>query len=1304
MRGLRRGLASVALAGGLLAALLTGTAVAQTAAATGEVVGTITDPSGAVIPGATVTLINTGTNARRTANTNGKGGYTFPAVAPGIYSMTVAAKGFQTSAIAALQVSVAQSSLANVKMKLGSASQTVEVTAGGAAQLQTTNATIGNTVGSQALIRLPTLQHDASELLNLQPGTATNGSNETRVAGANDDQNTISVDGIDVTGGVIAGAGSNTTMVPIPVDSVQEFRVGVTNNGASMDTGSGGQVTLTGRTGTNQIHGAVYAYYQNNKMNANSWNDNHTPSPGPNGTKLPFTPRPPLQDKRFGARIGGPIQHNKTFYFADYEGRRFAQVFDTTSLVPSPALLQGILRFPDASGNIISYPLATSTACGAGGNQACDPRGLGESPTVAAMNKLFPAGNNPAQGDGLNLIGYDSTVKAPLTSDYWVGRLDHSFNSKWAFQGSYVYSREIFDAAGNSAVSPQYSIVGGNVTPIKPAPQRGTLISGSLTGTITPNLLNTFRFGWVRNDTLGAGMTPTQIAQQEKLPGTDTSAGWIAYQPQSSYLGFRNPIDDSTGNARFQATNVKKVQYLDDVNWMKGSHTIQAGFHIDHLPTVHTRSDKVVGSITSLAALTDTASFLRIPAADEPQRCSASVSSNCLPSSFAGAWNALYASTLGLIDNVGVLGVRNAALQPLPFGTNLTSHSTMDSYDFYVQDVWRLSPSLTATYGLAYGWQTPPVDSKDLQTLLIDNSTGKALGAREYMDNKLAAAQTGEFYNPELAYLPIAQAGGRKVVSTDWGNWAPRIGIAWNPDITNGFLGTLFGGKKTVLRGGFGVVYDRSNMVQEVEIPMLGVGFADTVTVPTPACNTTGTGGTGCNSASTNPALADFRIGVDGTLPVPVLKPSASPVVPAAPYAELLSFQLDPNNKIGKGYNADISVQRQLPAGMMLQLGWVGHYGRLLPEAINFNNSPYMFKDKASGQTFAQAYDAVANSLRSGSTPGEQPFFNNMLPGMKSGSAPISGTDFLAASDPGDFIRGNVSNLFNLIDGARARQGLPSFDNRQVLVLFMRTHQGYSNYNGMIVTLRKETQNGLSLGINYTWAHALDDGVSNQDSAGFFPNSYYPTINYGASRFDVRQSLNATTVWNLPLGTGHAISFQGRRANGFINNWYVSAIVTAQAGFPVEVSQGSQVYGGGAILSGTTYAVPTVGVSSLGAGLHSGVGGGTGLNLFADPQAAIKDFAPVQLAAGGVSGTANPMTGLPFVNLDMSIGKTTQITEGTALALSVDFFNALNNVNFETPGLSLFSPRNFGAITNQFVPANRTAGSRWIELGARFTF
>lgn len=1284
---------------------LSGAAAAQTAA-TGAVVGTVTDPSGAVVPGAMVTLTNTGTNATRGVRANSQGGYAFPDVIPGVYTLTVTAKGFRVATITNVAVTVNKSSLANVKLTVGAASQTVEAIAGAAAQLQTVNATVGDTVGATALIRLPTLQHDASELLDLQPAASADNTNEVRVAGAVDDQNTITLDGIDISGNVIAGAGQNVTAIPIPVDSVQEFRVGVSNYGASMNRSSGGEITLVGRRGTNQFHGALYGYYQNNKLNANTWDDNHTPVRLANGTLLPSTPRPPLQDKRFGARVGGPIAKNQTFYFVDYEGRRFARVFDTATLVPTDTLKAGTLQFRNAAGTVEQYPLATAAFCGAGGNQACDPRGLGISPTVQAMNKLYPEPNDFSEGDGLNYAGFDSTVNAPLTDDYWVGRLDHNFSSKWQFDSSYTYSRELQDAAGGAGPSPQFSVVNGNVRALKATPDRGDMIAASLTGQLTPTVLNSFHWGWVRNRTLSSPLTPTQIANQEQLPGTQTGAGWIAYQPTSL---FQAPIDDSTGNARYQKTTVRNIQYIDDLDWVVGSHTIQTGFTLYHLPTIHERSDKVVGSITSLAALADAdvTSFLTIPAADRPPTCGSSVTTaNCLQRGDVQNWDRLYASTLGLLDNVGILAVRNAQLQPEPFGTNLVGNATMNAYNFYGQDIWRLSPSLTATYGIAYGWQTPPTDANGLQTLLTDNATGQALTAQGYLQAKLAAAQAGQTpYNPTLAYLPIKNAGGRTIINTDWGNVAPRMGLAWNPSFDRGWLGSLFGHQKTVLRGGFAIVYDRSNMVQDVEIPMLGVGFADTVTVPTPACNLSGTPGTGCNAspASPNAALSDFRVGVDGTLPVPSFGAATSPVVPSTPFGELLSFQLDPNNKIGRAYTADFTVQRELPAGLLLEAGWIGHYGRDLPEAINFSNAPYMYKDTASGQTFAQAFDAVANALRAGGTAPDEPWFDDMLPGLTVAGAAVTGTAYMAQNFASSFINGNVSTLFNAMDGLRAKKGLPAFDNRQVLVLFMRTHLGRSNYNGLVLTLRKQAANGLSFDVNYTWSHSLDNGVSNQDSAGFFPNSFYPDLNYGASGFDRRQVLNATTVWNLPFGRGRFST--GNWIDHVIDDWYASGIFTAETGFPVEVSQGSQVYGGGAILSGTTYAIPTVAVSSLNAGLHSGVASSTtGLNLFSNPATAFGDFRPVELSSDGLTGRSNPLTGLPFVNLDMSFGKKTQLTEKLGLSYSVDFFNMFNNVNFNTPSLSITRASNFGNITSQFVPANRTAGSRWIELGVRLDF
>src|SRR5205807_1932742 len=149
---------------------------------------------------------------------------------------------------------------------------------------------------------------------------------------------------------------------------------------------------------------------------------------------------------------------------------------------------------------------------------------------------------------------------------------------------------------------------------------------------------------------------------------------------------------------------------------------------------------------------------------------------------------------------------------------------TQNAYYFYGQDSWRMKPSFTLTYGLAYGWQAPPTEKFGRQTLQIDATTGQPLDAQSYLKQKMEAALNGQIFNPTFGYQPVGSAH-RGVFDTDRGNLAPRVAFAWNPSDKAPLVGRLLGDRKTVLRGGFALIYDRSNTVQSVEIPMLGVGF-----------------------------------------------------------------------------------------------------------------------------------------------------------------------------------------------------------------------------------------------------------------------------------------------------------------------------------------------------------------------------------------------------------------------------------------------------------------------------------------------
>ena len=1275
-------------------------------ASTAVVLGTATDQSGAVVPDADVTLHNLATNEEQKQKTNNTGQYTFARVIPGIYKLTISKAGFATVVFNNLNVEVAKSYTFDVKLVVRSASEIVEVSAEARVDLQTTDATIGNVVGGETLNRLPTLTRSAGELLTLQPGSTPYdsangggfGSGGGTVAGARSDQNTFTLDGIDITDNVIAGGGNNRPVVPIQVETVDEFRVDVTNANATFGRSSGGQVALVSKGGGNTLHGVGYWYHQNDDLNANSWDGNFN-----------HIPRAEQRDNRAGLSVGGPIRKDKTFFFSNYEVRRFFQSFGVTRIVPSDDLRNGIIHL---EGN--TYNLKTSTACGAG---ACDPRGIGISPTIQQLWKMMPEGQpgNTANGaaDTVNTIGFTTQVPAPLKDDSVAFKLDHNFTDKIHFFGRYIYSRDL------SPNGSQVDLRGGTVKNPSDSNIRGDGFTSGLSWQIRNNLNNTVHAGWIRSRDDFTVIRPSVSASQLALPGTSSADGPIALAPGLVQTGFIDTVVDvDTQRARHQAIIDSNKQYGDDLVWVKGKHQLSFGGDIRFLPTIHDRDDKVIGSLTSLVAAEDAdVGFLTIPAANRPPGLSPNDQQK---------WDRLYAASLGLIDNVGILIVRNGQLQPQPFGTTLISRDTLRIYQFYAQDSWRIKPSLTVTYGLAYGWQTTPHEQNQQQTFIVNHDNGDSIiNGFQYIQQKAAAAANGQTFNPTLAYLPIAKSGRSDVFNVDRGDFAPRLSFAWNPNISSGFGGHLFGGRKLVVRGGYGIAYDRVNTVQSVIIPMLGVGFAQTINLITPGCTASGPGGANCN-INTTPGGSSFRVGVDGSIPVPP-NPTAltSPVVPAQGFSEILSFQNDPDFQVGRSHMLDFDIQRELPGNMLFEIGYVGRLGRHLANSINFNSSPIMFKDKASGQTFAQAFDAVATSLRNGATVSNQPWFENQLPGIAGlAGCGASATDCMVNINGTGFINGNVSTLFLILDALRGALGLPTYNNGQVFDLFMRTSRDVSNYHAMVVTLHNRGWHGLQFDANYTYSKSLDQVGAVQNSASYYASSFLPKLEYGPSFFDHPHIFNFIYNYDLPFGGSHRLSNHHTAIKKMISGWYTAGIFHAQNGAPLLVTQGNQAFGGGSIFGFSDGEIPLVNPNSLGGGVHSGISGsngvgtagdpangGTGLNYFSNPEQALKNFRPLLLASDTRTGRDNPLRGLGLWNLDLRIGKTTTIHERFKFEFSADFFNAFNHVNFVDPGfgvagpgLDTTNPATFGVINTQLVPANRNSGARWIQFGTRLSF
>ena len=1313
---------------------------------TALVAGTVTDPGGAVVPDATVALTNTATNETKTVATNSAGQYVFPNAAPGTYTLKISKAGFATTTFSNIKLDVTKSYAYDAKLEVSSGKEVVEVSAGAVAELQTADAVVGGVVGGETLSHLPTLQRDTRELLTLQPGSTPYetsngggfGDSGGTVAGARSDQNAFNLDGIDITDNVIAGGGNQVPIVPIGVEATDEFRVGVTNNNASFGRASGGQINVISKGGTNTFHGSGYWYHQNSALNANTWDLNHTPD----GNGNPFTKKPSDHDNRAGFTFGGPFWKNKTFFFGNYELRRFPQSAEITRIVPTDTLRQGILTF-----NGVQYNLATSMACGPSGNLACDPRGIGISPTIQKLWNMMPEGNDPNLGDSViqggqvigNTIGLLTNVAEPLKDDNVNFRLDHNFTEKVKFFGRYMYHRDLTPNASGSAAG-QIDLTSGRAVNTSASNIRGDGFVSGLDWQLNDHVANSFRAGWIRSRQDFTVIKPSTSASQLALPGTNSPDGYIALAPGLGQTGLIDTVVDvDTQRARHQAIYDSNKQYVDTLSWIKGKHTVVSGADIRWLPTIHDRDDKVIGSLNSLVATldADVTGNLSIPDANRPPGLSAGD---------AQRWDRLYAASLGLLNSIGILAVRDGNLNPKPLGASLIAKTTLRSYNFFAQDTWRMSQSVTLTYGLAYGWQTTPHEANQQQTMIANHDAGdKILNAFDYINAKAQAAANGDVYNPTLSYIPIRNSGRSDVFSVDYGDWAPRVSAAWNPSFREGFLNRIFGDRKTVVRGGYGIAYDRVNTVQSVIIPMLGVGFAQTINLSAPLCNVNGivsgcdpSGFNAAKGSFTNAGLASFRVGVDGQIPTPALPASLqSPIVPGgpvsngiptSPLAEILSFQNDPSFKVGRSHMIDFTVQRSLPAQLIFEAGYVGRFGRDLPNSVNFNSAPYMFKDKTSGQIFAQAFDAVATQIRAGTAPGSvttQPWFENQLPGLGTGCGPgktdISSTACLASGNSSAFANDNLSNLFLSMDFARAGLGLQPYDNLQVLEVFTRTSRDKSNYNALVLTLRNNPWHGILFDFNYTFSKSLDTIGAVQNDARYYSSSFNTRLDYGPSFFDRPHVFNALFNYDLPFG--NTLWKNSHSAvNKLIGGWYTAGIFRKSSGVPELVGISGQSFGGG--LDFGTYAgmIPTVPISSLGGGsVHSGVcstgagsggngpsctggGSGTGLNYFANPATALSKFRQALIATDTNDGRNSPLRGLGLWNLDMRFGKTTTITERVRAELSFDFFNIFNHPNFLDPSFDATNPATFGVINTQLIPADRISGSRWIQFGFRVDF
>ena len=1317
-------------------------AIAQSA--TGTIVGVVTDPSGAAVVNAEVKLTDPATNSTQSTKTNEVGRYIFPNVAPATYDVTISASGFTQSKIAAQKVDVGQQLTLNVTLQLGATSTVVEVQAAAGAELQTLNATIGSTIRNDALNLLPNLGRDASALSVLQVGVSLNGN----VAGAATDQNGFQLDGgynsddmagsnaIYTPANGYSGAGSSggtpTGVIPTPIESIEEFKVGTTGQTADFNAAGGSQVQMVTKRGTNNFHGALYEFYFGSNVGAaNLWRNNHTIVNG-QATPLAATHR-----NRFGTAVGGPltpkVAGGKTYFFFNYEGMRFPNVVSYDRGSPTALMRAGILTLPNAAGGRSAYNLnpfavtvnGTTYQPATCGGQACDPRGLGINPLIQKIWNTMPLPNDPTftntgstttgYVDGINAQGYLANLPLLQSSNFFVGRIDHDFGDKWKFMSSYRYYTY------NQFVDTQTDMGGllsgakqGQYMSFAPRPQKPSYWVGGLTGTLTPNITNDFRFSFLRN--FWQWTTQAGPPQFSGLGGAVEIGG-------ENRLGSLIPYNVDSQDVRQRFWDGHDYFLSDNFSVLKGNHLFQFGGSYMRQFLYHERDDNGVGINTSIVYQVG-GTGLNNAAYTLPDGVS---------SSAASYYPLMFNELMGIVNQSQVMYTRSGAnLQLNPLHTPGFDQSIVPTYDVYFTDTWHLRPTLTLTYGLSWAIALPPYEINGKQVLMVD-AAGNPVDIKSYMLNKQAAALKGDVYNPTVGFATIRNIGGNTMkypYDPFYGSFGPRVSLAWSPRYSSGLLGSILGENKTVIRGGYARIYGRLNGVDLLLLPLLSPGLLQAVScvAPTSAGVCTGAGGATPGNA--------FRIGVDGnSAPLPTATPTLpQPFFPGLTQNGVLNTAaadgstLDPKMKPNHSDEVSFSIQRSLGNKMVIEAGYIGRKISDEFQELNLDAVPWM--TTLGGQSFAQAWATVYNQLCAGAGPSctpnasrvtAQPFFESALGGPNSpycaGSpnctqAVIKNEQKNIATTQAyqTWIDLNKANGWTL---GRTLLAQPGAGQALTGAYDFISSLGHGNYNAAFVTFSTKDWNGLTARSNLTWGRALGTGSVVQASSSITVPNPYDFENfgtYGLQPFDVKFTYSLLMLYQPTF-----MRSQKGLLGHILGGWTFAPLFTARSGLPQRVSVGQNAQAFGEIYSGQSAnneeangLSPFTGGSSPNynvktAGLCAGTTGNTGANMFADPCTVYNEFRRPVLGQDTGSGGAGVIRGFPFWNLDATISKDFRVNERFGATLLFQFVNILNHFVPADPTTNIDSAASFGVINNQYTTPNG-AQNRSLEFGLRVRF
>jgi hypothetical protein len=1090
----------------LLLSICTANSFAQNA--TTSLRGVVKDPTGAVVSGATITLVDNANGEKLVATTTDSGEYQLSQISPAKYAINITASGFGSQNKEA-ELLVNQPATINFVLSLETTSEIVNVTAA-AQTLNITDASLGNSTNNATIQALPSETRNVPDILSLQPGViylpppsnpAMQDSRSGAVNGGRSDQGNITVDGVDdndqVNGFAFTGVLRQTQ------DSIEEFRV--TTGLANADAGrsSGAQVSLVTKSGTNQFHGAIYWYNRPTFTVANDFFNKQAEL----NSGLPNRPGKLIRNI-FGGDLGGPIIKNKLFFFANYEGSRIAESAQQVRTVPTASYQSGILQYQGTTANggtevqtLSSAQVAMLDAGCTVCNTAAYSPSPGPNPNALAYFKSMPAANGFNAGDGLNTGSYSFSSPNPKTLNTTIARIDYIPSSKHRIFGR-----------GNL----QKDTTGG----VEQFPGQGpssVLIDNSKgmtfgdTWIISSTMVNDLRYGYVRqafgNSGVGSG----------------------------DYVDFRY-LDFATAETRDTVVSVPVNNIVENFTWSKGKHNIQVG---GNWRLVHQNRSS---NSTSFNSGTSNPSWL---GGNPPDPSSLGLDS--VDGGFSSSYQQAYANLVGVIPEV--TNVYNYAVSSATTGTLLNDGATIDrhfkanEYEWYVQDSWRVLPNLTLTFGIRQTILQTPWETRGQQV-------APTIETHDWYTQREVAAQKGQIYEPNLDFAPNGPFYGKPgywAKSKD--NFAPRFAVAYSPD------------PKTSIRAGAGIYFDHFGQSLISIFDQQG-SFGLSSQVSNPAGQTTSETSTRFTDRHTLP----FTNGAaPSTQNFPYPAPEGNFAITwgldskmKTPYSE--AFDLSVQRQLPGGFTVEAAYVGRLGRHLLQSLD--------LAEPVDFvdpqGGGDYF---SAGAQLSAQVDrnggdpDAAVSNI---------PYFEHLFPFMANVDFPgESATQAIYHNEWAPF-RGNLGATTALADiDFFCVYGCPAgyqskFWQNQFSSLYALSTIGMSYYNAGQVTLRHPMSHGLQADISYTYSRSIDYGSDAERATEFsngvafgnssIINTWNPSLNRGVSDFDTTHLITVDWVYQLPFGRGAKfLSNTNGLVNALIGGWQLSGILRATSGLPFSV-------------------------------------------------------------------------------------------------------------------------------------------------------